>query len=294
METIFFILFILILFSIYFIYKKKQIKVQKLIYKARTNSQLYNFEKSISFYNEALKLSPNNSYLHSDIGWIKIYTRQIKEAEFHFSKAITLNKNNYEAHTGMMIVISQQKRFQKLLDYCNSFIKKDSAAKIPMIYAHKASAFIGLKKYKEALETLNIIKKLNPEFPLLNCCLAEVYCYLGFYEKALKAVNQYFENDLVKDNQFQCNIIYLWQGWAYYGLSNFSKAQEKCDYYLDIEKDEYLQSPKAFEILGLIYKYNDNIPLALLNLEKALKIYKREKLKKEYEEVYQHIQQIKE
>ncbi len=108
-------------------------------------------------YNYALKHGVDDPRVYNNLGILYVQLDDLNKAAFYYQKAINLEKNSTEPHSGLAFVYSEQ------------------------------------GKFKEALAELDLLLKINPNFAMGYFQLGSVYKRLGWKKEAIDAYQRYAE-----------------------------------------------------------------------------------------------------
>lgn len=121
------------------------------------------FDKALSDFNEAVKLSPKSSFAYNNRGYLNQITERIEEAISDFEKSIELDQANHQAYVNLVAVYKKQKNYKKAEEVCDLLIKNNQDVRS---YIHKADYFQSIGKLSLALLEWNkavIYSNENPD-----------------------------------------------------------------------------------------------------------------------------------
>ena len=97
-----------------------------------------------------------------------------------------------------------------------------------VVHRNVGVTYLYARQYDMAIEVLEEVAEINPEFPHLQNFLARSYFYNEMYDKALTAI-QTCEND-----------SRIWEGIIYARLGELDNAKQILDQYLLLSKETYV------------------------------------------------------
>jgi tetratricopeptide (TPR) repeat protein len=163
----------------------------------------------------ALKLAPNYSYLHTNMGILKSAMNSPKEAEHYFQNALSLGGHLPEPHFYYAQFLHQQNQdtraileLVKTLELSPGHALADSLLKslssTPENLLNLSLAYYTIGKYRESIQASEQALRLRPTYDLAYNNLCSAYNQLGEWDLAIeageKAVKLNPTNQLAKNN----------------------------------------------------------------------------------------------
>jgi tetratricopeptide (TPR) repeat protein len=121
--------------------------------------ELGNYTKAIEAYKQAIRINPDDAYVHCNLGAVYGSLGLYKDAIEAFKQAIRIDPDDAKAH------------------YCLGL------------------AYDSLGLYKDAIEAYKQAIRINPDDAVAHCNLGAVYGKLGYYTKAIEACKQVIRID---------------------------------------------------------------------------------------------------
>jgi tetratricopeptide (TPR) repeat protein len=247
----------------------KQRQIQPLLNQAQAARDVGNVKAAVALYEKALVLQPKNLELYYECGAVKFGEKDFAGALADFNKATSLNSGYVLAHLMASLCHCNLKNYRKALAINNEIINAaPNGPKAFAGYLGRGSVFIHLRKFDHALGDFQQAYRLNPSFGLTSCSLAEAFCYIGEFEKALEAAERAI------DQIPSLSVSFLWRGWSKFGLTRYEEALKDCDAFL--QRDP--QFGKGYEIRGRVHQAMGHLELALTDLERALELCRQDGL----------------
>lgn len=184
------------------------------------------YENAEIYYQKALKLSPNYSYIHINLAILKEALKQDVDAEKYFIKAIQLSPNQYNSYSFYGRFLYNQKRFNEAIYNLNKSIeysKHNIDAYIYLMYSYEAQ-----KAWDKTIETANKILALDK---------SKKYVYT-IIEHA-KQEKQKFKDYILNVEKNPSTEAYLELSLQFYNNKNYKKCIEAAEKALDINPNYY-------------------------------------------------------
>lgn len=148
-------------------------KVEKLITKAEKLALKHDYDKSILYYNEALKLEPENTSILITLSRTHAVCDDLEDAIIYIDSAISIDSLNPSLYNDRALIRYGQKKFNEAInDYCKA-IQVDSAYFTS--YFHLVNLYYYLGEYDKSYETVltaerhgadeQTIKSLKDNYP---------------------------------------------------------------------------------------------------------------------------------
>lgn len=217
-------------------------------------------DESIIKYNEILKNNKNIWSVYSGLASAYRYKDMLKEASDMYLESIKLNPNNYQTHLDLGTVYTEQGELDKAIEEYNTSIKlkpdnSQTHYYLGTVYKLNDNIEQSIQEFKEAI-------KLKPDF-------AEAYYNMGVsYKKIGKlddASNSYKQSIKINPNYPE----------SYLNLGNIYIEQNKLnDAVAQIKQAIKLKTDysRAYNSLGSAYQKQGNMNEAINNYKQAIKL----------------------
>lgn len=209
-----------------------------------SNFKVYNIEQALADLSHAVELDPSNHSAWFNKGEILRFRKDIKEAEYCYRQANSINPDSLDYVAGLASVHMRLKKFRDAITYCDRILIESPADHI--ILYNRGYCYGKLKMYDEAiqdfLKLIDIGKKTATNFN-----------NLGFYY-SLNGNLQKARNNLSVALQINPTDPYALDnmGYVYYKLSQFTKAIEYINQSLQIDpSNSYAYKNRALVNLSL-------------------------------------------
>ena len=143
-----------------------------------------NYNESLKFFNESLKINPNNSECYSNRGVVNFKLKNIDEAISDYKKAILIDKNNYNAYFNLGNLYKRIARLEDSIEYFSKAILINKNHYIA--YHNRAVVKELLLKFDEAIEDFDEALKINPKYSNSFFFKAITQLKIGDYENGWK------------------------------------------------------------------------------------------------------------
>jgi eukaryotic-like serine/threonine-protein kinase len=154
------------------------------------------FPQAIQEYQTAEKLTPDNAMVYSNLGAAYIDggdPKDFPKAEEALKKAIDINPS-YFAYSNLAFVYLNEKRYEESVAMSQKALQLND--KDYLVWANLMSAYEGLHEKDKAEDTREHIISLledqlkrNPQDPVKQASLAELYAHKGEREKAMARIH---------------------------------------------------------------------------------------------------------
>ncbi len=142
--------------------------------KGETEEAKHHLEKAIRFFEGAANISENGES-HNDGASARMRLAELtedqerskeilREAEYHYLKAIKLNPELYKAFVNLAIVKSKLGKEKEALPYIEQAIRINPVE--PKLYYYRARFLLGQNELEKARQVLDKCLKLSPGYPL--------------------------------------------------------------------------------------------------------------------------------
>lgn len=149
-----------------------------------------NYTHALGNFRNALKYGVPAFIIHYNMGILFKQGKQIPDAAINLQSALQENPRAFQAYNTFIELLEYLEDYPSVISLCNSAIKL-----MPMaaFYDQRARAYMGMGKYKEALESGNIAIKKDPRQGAWFATMGRIYLKSGnlrkgeeFIQKAIK------------------------------------------------------------------------------------------------------------
>ena len=143
------------------------------------------FREAISFFNEALKLNPNNESAYNVRGWSRRNLKELYNAISDFKKAIELEPDNANHYDGLGCVYNDLGEHRKAVSVLSNALQLDPNNQY--VLEKLGAAYMCLKQYKQAISYCDKSIQINPNdsnYPWAYVTRGKCYEALGEHDKA--------------------------------------------------------------------------------------------------------------
>ena len=134
--------------------EKKNLTIKETFALAVKNQQKNNIQVAENLYKEILKISPNHTDAHNNLGIILLQLEKLREAKSFFQKATQINPNYVSAHNNLGAVFYETGELQKAISCYEKAIQINP--NYAAAYNNIGNAYIKLEDYGKAIEYCNI------------------------------------------------------------------------------------------------------------------------------------------
>lgn len=151
------------------------------------------FERALAAYDRALELSPNQTDVLHNRGFILYTLRRYDEALTDFNRAVELSSDDPTILSLRAITLADLKRYDEALaDYNRCLqLRPDH----PRTLSNRGHALIELGRHDEALADFNRSLQLRPDYPRTIYNRARVYCLMGQLKESLSDLEEAISRD---------------------------------------------------------------------------------------------------
>ena len=215
------------------------------------------YENAYNSFMQAQQIYPEYKYNYLNIANIEYFRKNYKSAIENYTIFLNAYPEHLEANENLANVYYASGQPDKACDIYSTLYKKYPTAFKD--YTHYGMALFDTKQYQAASEILTKALDDNKEDELILAKLALSYQNLGNKEKAFDYYTKTFS--------INPELIALRFDYANL-LGNMGKNDEAIEEYKKYIK-AFPNDANAYKNLGLVYKRQDNLDLALFNIEKA-------------------------
>jgi tetratricopeptide (TPR) repeat protein len=261
------------------------------------------YKEFANYLNEAIKLDPRSSFLHTKFAELSISQKDYETARTEIDNALELDQSNAEAHylSGYIKSIKIQDRPSALEEF------RKAAELSPDHY--NAQRFLALLafdfgNFKLAANAYSQLTRLRPYEPSYRFKLGETYSKLGETDKAIEEYrtavmldenNLEYHNGLVYlysaqgrnkeaieeclfilkriQNNYSANLMIL-LAQLYFAEGEYDKSISVSESVLKGRNGSKKVIADAYYRLGTVYKEKGNKSLSDVNFQKSIDIYK--------------------
>ena len=250
-----------------------------------------NYEEALGAYKKAVKFRPNDAFIYISIGNILQSMGDYENAYNSFMQAQQIYPEYKYNYLNLANIEYFRKNYSNAIDYYTTFLnaypehleasenlanvyyasgQADKACDIYSVlykkypsafkdYTHYGMALFDTKQYKPASEILTKALEDNKDDELILAKLALSYQYLGDNDKAFELYAKTFAlNPELTALRFDYANL----------LGNMEKNEEAIEQYKTYIK-AFPNDANAYKNLGLVYKRQNDLDLALFNIQKA-------------------------
>jgi tetratricopeptide (TPR) repeat protein len=184
------------------------------------------------------------------------YLGNKEQALSDYSKALEIDTDFISAYINRgNVYVDLQEYELAVVDYKTALTFGD----VPLAYFGLGKAYVRLERYEEAIEALNIVTQLQPDYPLSYGYLEDAYLALGEYEAAIEAANQFLVIAPEHENKA---LVLQGRGRAYIGLGDYESAID------DLTESINLYSATVtYYYRGVAFDESGQTALAIFDLE---------------------------
>jgi len=159
-----------------------------LVLAITTGVQVSYWQNSMTLFNEALRIDPNDARAHANLGEAFLTQGRYAEAISHLNAALRLNPNLAEVHNNLGVILSRQgKGDEAVYQYTEAVRLKPNFAGA---HGNLGDALMGQGKYPEAASQYNEVLWLNPKDPQAHNSLGVILERQGRYGEAIPQFNE--------------------------------------------------------------------------------------------------------
>lgn len=149
-----------------------------------------NYSQALGNFRNALKYGVTPFIIHYNMGALYKECKQIPDAAKNLQAAMQENPRAFQAYNTFIDLLEYLEDYPSVVELCNSAIK---LMPVPAFYDQRARAYMGMGKYKKALESGNIAIKKDPRQGAWFATMGRIYLKSGnvgkgeeFIRKAIK------------------------------------------------------------------------------------------------------------
>lgn len=144
--------------------------------------QLRKFTVAIEYFNQTIKLEPNNAPAHENLARSYMGIKQFAHAQSCYEAALRLKPRSFTALFGLGGALISQHKF---VDALQAFIKAQALNKTnPMLYLNLGNVFRRLGRIDEAILNYKKASSLDPRSVDAHACLGQLYLQQADFQSA--------------------------------------------------------------------------------------------------------------
>ena len=243
--------------------KKKNLTTEEKFVLALQKHKKNNFQDAKKFYIETLKLNPNYSAAHNNLGILFNQLKEYKKAIKCFERVIQIDPNDSVAYSNLGNIIINLGEHQKAISYFEKAIQINP--NYTDAYYNLGNTLNEIGEYQKAISYFEKAIQINPNYTNAYNNLGIILNEIGEYQKAIS----YFEK-VIKINPNYTD--------AYNNLGNIQKKlgkhQKAKDLYekaIQIEPDNLTSHWLSMNIFPVIYKNLEEIDQYRKNFTNKIK-----------------------
>ncbi len=157
-----------------------------------------NYSKALGNFRNALKYGVPPFIIHYNMGELLKKGKQIPDAVKNLQISMSENPQALQAYNSMTDMLEYLEDYQSMVELCNSMIKLMPYA---TFYDQRARAYMGMGKYKEALESGNIAIKKDPRQGAWYATMGRIYLKSGNVSKGEEFIRKAIKCGLAKEDR---------------------------------------------------------------------------------------------
>lgn len=185
---------------------------KKLFYESLFESHEGNLEEALAKLNESVKLEPEASYVHNELGLIYRKMGKTSESIAAFTQSIQLTPGWFIPRFNICEMLEAEKRYGEAITHYEFLI--DAGFDRDYIYLNAGYCYLNLKNLKKAETMLLKALELAPGDAFTNYNLSQAYLMNGDFEKVIvysKRTTQLItkSDEIWHSNQFTLAVAYF-------------------------------------------------------------------------------------
>jgi tetratricopeptide (TPR) repeat protein len=240
--------------------KNKNLSIKETFALAVQNHQKKSLQIAENLYNEILKVEPNHSNTHNNLGLIFKSQKEYHKAKSYFEKAIKIEPSNISALNNLGNILKDLEKHQDAIDYFEKAIKIDPINSITL--SNLGMSYYSLGDQQKAKDCFEKAIKIDPNNSITLSNLGMSYYSLGDQQKAKDCFEKAIKID-PKNVSLYSNL-----GITFNSLDDQQKARDCFEKAIkinpnDVEAYWNLHSvvsniDEAIKILKKLYEINNN------------------------------------
>lgn len=140
--------------------------------------------KALEQFLEALKIYPDDPYLHYDLALAYDMKRVLDKTEYHLKEAIRLKPDYSDAYNYLGFVYFGRGKVEEAIKYYHKALENELYMNPQDAHMNLGLAYLSRKEYRKAMLHLEEAIRLVPDFAAAYNNLGKAYEGLGQYDKA--------------------------------------------------------------------------------------------------------------
>jgi tetratricopeptide (TPR) repeat protein len=183
-------------------------------------------EKAIEYLNKGLKVQPDSA--ETLLMLASIYRRQgkNKQAVPLYKQLMKLTDSNAEVSRDLAASLIDERQYAEALKILDDLAKDASVAADPFIQSLRGKALFGLRRYSDAIQTLEPVTEKEPDLLEASFYLGRAYEETGKYAEAAKIFEVLVQKPAGNSEEARNNHMVFQQQLAadYFAMGNHDKA----------------------------------------------------------------------
>ena len=144
----------------------EELRVRGITARGLANLQLGKIEDAEKDLREVVKLSPNSAGAKINLARIYIVKRKLGEAIALYERALEIDRGNFDALSGTISLLTQQKEFEKAQAKIDKAVKEngDDKSNLPALYYLRSDIFVAENKLDAAEAELKKAIEIDDEY----------------------------------------------------------------------------------------------------------------------------------
>ncbi len=191
---------------------ERVLEIDSTNYDALTNlgviyQQKGDMEKSLGYFEKAVKFHPQKSRVYHNLGILNSIMRRLDNAIINLNIASELDATNSNSIRVLGIIYLQNEMFSEAIETFQRALSRDYFDTESRL--GKALAYWSQKDYDKVLDEINEMQSLGLRFNRMELLLADVYFKKNDYEKAMKyAKLDETENSSQAEGHYLLGVLY--------------------------------------------------------------------------------------
>ena len=205
-----------------------------------------NYSEAIAHLYRATKVAPDEPKVWNALGITYMEVEEFRKAEEAFRMALVAKPDFSEAKMNLGILYSKMKDYKSAIKSLNEAIADETFDKKHMAFYHLAMVYKELGDKEKYIDYLKKATAYNPMFIEAQLELSSAYMDLKKYKEAENLFNSLISNN------FTMPDIYLNLAKLYYETGRLEKAKEALRTVLENKQANHLQKAQAYELLSKV------------------------------------------
>ncbi|MCG6945868.1 MAG: tetratricopeptide repeat protein [Deltaproteobacteria bacterium] len=140
--------------------------------------------KALEQFFEALKIYPDDPYLHYDLAYTYDMKGMLDKTEYHLKEAIRLKPDYSDAYNYLGFIYFGRGKVEEAIKYYHKALENELYMNPESAHNNLGLAYLRLKEYHKAMLHLEEAVRLVPDYAIAYNNLGKAYEGLGQYDKA--------------------------------------------------------------------------------------------------------------